>query len=90
MKSFRYLWIIGSKPLIYDLGKYPENQVKLNYLHPISISSGSIDLVLTVAEVASYGPEEVFYLRLFESFNLWYRGIRSAFSGRVKLMEAIL
>ena len=47
-------------------------------------------MVLTVVEVASDGPEEVFYLRLFESFNLWYRGIRSAFSGRVKLMEAIL
>ena len=41
-------------------------QVKLNLLHPISTSSGSIASVFTIDGVMSEGPEEVVLLVTFD------------------------
>ena len=58
-QSLGYLCIRRSSTFLYLLGEYPVHQGKLNLLHPISASSGSIVSDFTIAGGISEGPEEV-------------------------------
>ena len=62
-------------------------QVKLNLLHPISTSSGSIASVFTIDGVMYEGPEEVVSWRRLTSVIYFSIGRGSYLSGRDPVME---
>ena len=55
--------------------------------HPISISSGSMNYVLTMMGVTREGPEEVDSLRLQNSLIYSFRLMGEAFSGRDPVID---
>ena len=68
-----------SSPSLNRVWEYPEHQVKLDSIHPISAVSMLVASVFTMAGVTMEGPEDIFSLSLLVSSIYSSKGTGSAF-----------